>query len=91
MQEVNVLALVSNQLPSPKDDQGGSYSGGTIMDSSNIVVVATAQAISAALSKRDKKIKQLETNLSELRARLSRSSTPLTERRKPRTRKRKRP
>ena len=71
IEQVNVLALVSNQLPNPKDSQGGQYFGGTIMDDSNIVAVNTALAVSAAFAERDKKIGALQTELNELRARLA--------------------
>ena len=69
--QANVLALVSNQLPSPKDNPGGPYGGGTIMDGSNIVVVNTALAIEAAFAERDKKIQALQKDVVELKARLA--------------------
>jgi hypothetical protein len=74
--QVNVLALVSNQLPGPKDDPFGQYSGGRIMDGSNIVVVNTARAISAAFAERDTKIEALQRDLNALTARLAGSSRP---------------
>jgi uncharacterized small protein (DUF1192 family) len=69
--QVNVLTLNSNQLPSPNDSPGGTYMGGTIMPSSNIVVVNTALAVNAALAKRDKKIEALQKEIDGLKAQLS--------------------
>jgi hypothetical protein len=68
-EQVNVLALVSDQLPNPKDDQGGQYFGMTIMDPSNIVVVNTALGVKAELAKRDKIIKAMQKDIDYLKAR----------------------
>jgi hypothetical protein len=69
---VNVLGIVGNNgLPNPLNTQGGTYMGGVLMNSGNIVAVIPAAAVDAALAEREQKIEALQGDLSDLKARLA--------------------